>query len=189
MRSPFLQALTAVGAGNWIKVDYEQRPFNEGMFYSVDEAGAGITAQVEHTPDNPDVFVNCTAVIVTTTATLTFANPHGLITGDEITLNNTALPNSPGAAPTFSYDGQYAVASTPTPSTLTVTVSGSGPGVFAPTARAALCRIFADANLVTLTTTRKYAANTVPVLATRLHVTAITGGTAYLEIVQGHSRG
>jgi hypothetical protein len=189
MKSPFLQALTTAIAGAWIKVDHEQRPFNEGLFFSVDGAASGVTAQVEHTPDNPDAFVPVTYSVAATTLTLTTPTPHGLIVGDEVTLNNTAFQSSPGGALAFSYDGQYPVATAPTPTTLTITVAGGGPASNPPTARAALCRVFVDNVIKALTTTRVYGANTVPVLASRLHVTAITGGTAYLEVVQGHSRG
>lgn len=182
MRAPFTQALTAVGAGPWIRVDFQQRPFVEGMFLSFSEDANAITVSVEHTPDNPDLFVPCAVAVVGTVATLTFAQPHGLVTGDSVLLNNTQGQLASG------YDGTYPVASTPSTTTLTLTVTGGGPAAGALTSRAALMRVFADAVLAAKSA-RAYAANQVPVLASRLHVTALTAGTAYLEIVQGHARG
>jgi hypothetical protein len=158
-------------------VDFQQRPFVEGLFCSLSEDANAITFQVEHTPDNPDTFVYYTAVRAGTVLTLTFASPHGLVTGDAVTINNSVL-----------WNGQYTVASTPSTTTLTVTVANSGVTVDQPIARAALCRVFVDA-VIASKTAKIYGSNLVPVLASRINNTAWTAGTSYLEIVQGHARG
>jgi hypothetical protein len=182
MRSPFTIALAAAGFSAWARVDFQARPFVEGLFASLSQDASGITYSVEHTPDNPDLFVPCTISVSGTTATLGFATNHGLVANDSVIINNSQGQLASG------YDGTYAVASTPSDSTLTVTVATGGPASAALTSRASLCRVFADATLAAKTA-RAYAANTVPVLATRLHNTAWTAGTTYLEIVQGHARG
>src|SRR5271166_3661325 len=115
MRSPFLIAQGAAGASAWARVDYQQRPFAEGMFVSLSEDASAITFNVEHTPDNPDVFAQYTASRTTTVLTLTFAKAHGLVAGDSVTIINSST-----------WNGQYPVATAPSTTTLTVTVANSG---------------------------------------------------------------
>lgn len=176
MKSPLVVSQAAAGASAWARVDFQQRPFVVGMFCSLSEDASGITFSVEHTPDNPDLFVPITAARAGTVLTITTAAPHGLVTGDAVTLNNS------------SFNGQYPVASTPSTTTLTVAVPNAGPTTDLAISRAALCRVFADATIAAKTA-RIYGSNLVPVLASRINNTAWTAGTSYLEIVQGHARG
>lgn len=176
MKSPVKVSQSAAGPSLWARVDYQQRPFVEGLFCSLSEDASGITFSVEHTPDNPDLMIPFTASRTTTVLTLTFAAPHLLVTGDNVGIYNS------------SFNGNYAVASTPSTTTLTVAVPNSGPTTDIPTAVAALCRVFADATIAGKTA-RIYGNNLVPVLASRINNTAWTAGTSTLEIVQGHARG
>jgi hypothetical protein len=181
MRAPGLKVSTTqntTGPSPWLVVDYLQRPFIEGLFASLSEDQSGLTYQVEHTPDNPNVLTPYIASRTTTVLTLTFQNPHGLNTGDSVTL--------PAAS---QWPGVYAVASTPSTVSLTVTVANTGPAAETTAVQgAALCRVFIDNTLKALTA-RAYALNNVPVLASRINATAVTTGIATLEVVQGHARG
>lgn len=177
MKSPVVIANGAAGPSLWARVDYLQRPFVEGLFCSLSEDASGITYNVEHTPDNPDKLVPYTAVRAAAVLTLTFASNHGLVAGDSVQIYNSVL-----------WNGNYTVASAPSPTTLTVAVANSGVTADVPQAVAALCRVFIDNNF-NAKTTKQANANVVPVLATRINNTGWTGGTSYLEIVQGYGRG
>jgi|SRR5271155_3725885 len=180
MRAPGKSVSTTqntVGPSPWLVVDYLQRPFIEGMFASLSEDASALTYQVEHTPDNPNVYTPYVGTRVTTVLTLTFNAGHGLSTGDSVTL--PAASNWPGV---------YTVASTPSITSLTVTVTNSGPAGESQVQGAVLCKVFIDNNLKALTA-RTYGLNNVPVLASRINATAVTTGIATLEVVQGHARG
>lgn len=180
MRAPGFSVSKGGGQGPspWLVVDYLQRPFVEGLFASLSFDNNAITYQVEHTPDNPNVTVPVSISRATTVATLTRA-AHGLVVGDSVTVINSGSAN---------LDGVYPVASVVDANNLTYTVANSGATAGAATAQAALCRVFIDATL-TAKTAKAYAANSVPVLASRINVTAWTAGTATLQVVQGHARG
>jgi hypothetical protein len=182
MRSPLKQTVAAVGAGPWIPVDYLQRPFNVGLFVSLSEDAAGITYSVEHTPDNPNNLKGNTVASLTrstTVATLTMSSAHGLSAGDSVTVFGSGDPN---------LDGTYAVASTPSTTSLTYTVANTGATAGGPYTQAILMRVFPH-DYMAAQTTRQDGNYAFPVMAIHLHVTALSAGSATLEITQGYARG
>lgn len=180
MRAPGLSVATTqstAGPSPWLVVDYTQRPFCAGLFASLSEDTVGLTYQVEHTPDNPNVLVPVAGARAAAVLTLTFQKAHGLIVGDSVTLDASSA-----------FAGTYPAASAPSLTTLTVAVPNAGPAVDNPGAKAALCRVFIDNTLKALTA-KAYGLNSCPVLASRINATAVTTGIATLEVVQGHARG
>jgi hypothetical protein len=187
MRSPLKQTVTPTAAGGafgpWIPLDYLQRPFNVGLFVSLSQDASGITYSVEYSPDNPNAgksVANPVASLsrTTTTATLTFTNPHGLVTGDSVTVVNSGDPN---------LDGTYTAAATST-TALTYTVANTGAAAGSPYTQAVPMRVFPHATLVALLV--RAAGNfAFPCWAVRLHITAWTAGSATLEVNQGFGRG
>src|SRR5579863_5206063 len=146
MRSPIKQTVTPVAAGGafgpWIPLDYLQRPFNVSLFASLSEDASGITYSVEYSPDNPNVTkgtVNNVASLTrtTTTATLTFTNPHGLVTNDSVTVVNSGDPN---------LDGTFAFTAT-SPTAGTYAVANTGATVGSPYTQAVPMRVFPHATL------------------------------------------
>lgn len=188
MRSPIKQVVTPTVAGGafgpWLPLDYQQRPFNVALMVSLSEDAAGITYSVEYTPDNPNSSRATQNPVASLTraaavATLTFAQPHGLLAGDSVQVINSGDPN---------LDGQQAVASAPTPTSLTYAVANTGATVGSPNMSAVGTRVFPHATLVALTA-RASGNFAFPCMACRLHVTAWTAGSATLEVIQGYGRG
>jgi hypothetical protein len=186
MRSPIKQTVTPTAAGGaagpWIPLDYLQRPFNVGLFVSLSEDASGITYTVEHSPDNPNNIKGNTVASLsrtTTVATLTMSLAHGLVTGDSVTIYNSGDAN---------LDGTYAVASTPTATSLTYTVANTGATAGSPYTQAVLMRVFPHDFMAGLTA-RADGNYAFPVMASRLHITAWTAGSATLELTQGYARG
>jgi hypothetical protein len=187
MRSPFKVTITgAPGVSPWIILDYVARTFNVGLFASLSEDATGTpTYSVEYTPDNPNETKGTKNPVASltrtgTTATLTWTNPHGLVTGDAVKVWNSGDPN---------LDGDFNVASTPANNSITYTVGNTGATVGAYYVSAVPLRVFALAAAVTAATTRQSLDETTPALAVRLHVTQLTGGSVTLEGVQGLARG
>jgi len=187
MRSPVkAQVSGAPGITPWIVLDYTQRPFDVGLFASLSEdASAAATYSLEYTPDNPNQTKGTRNPVVsltrtTTVATLTWANPHGLTTGDAAKVYNSGDPN---------LDGDVQVASTPSANSITYTVANTGLTTQTGYAEAIALRVFALPTALTAATTRQSAALTTPAWAVRLHVTALTAGSVLLEVVQGYGRG
>jgi hypothetical protein len=187
MRSPIKQTVTPTASGGafgpWIPIDYLQRPFNVGVFVSLSQDASGITYSVEHSPDNPNptkLTANPVASLTrtTTTATLTFTNPHGLVTGDSVTVYNSGDPN---------LDGTYTVTATST-TVVTYTVANTGATAGGPYTQAVPMRVFPHDFMAGLTA-RADGNYAFPVMAIRLHVTAWTAGSATLELTQGYARG
>lgn len=186
MRSPVKVSLTAVGVSPWVPLDYVARPFNVGLFASLSEdASAAATYSLEYTPDNPNPsrgtrnpFVSLTRS--GTTATLTWANPHNLVTGDAAKVYNSGDPN---------LDGDVSVASTPSATSITYAVANTGATAGSVYTEAIALRVFALPAAVTAATTRQSLDLTTPCWAVRLHVTALTAGSITLEVVQGLARG
>lgn len=187
MRSPVKVKISgAPGISPWIPLDYVARTFNVGLFASLSEdASVGATYSVEMTPDNPNQGKSTRNPVVSltrtgTTATLTWANNHDLVTNDAVKTYNTGDPN---------LDGDFNVASTPSPNSITYTVANTGATVGSPYAEAIGLRVFGVATAMTAATTRQTASLQTPVWAVRLHVTALTAGDITLEVVQGLARG
>lgn len=187
MRSPLKQTVTPTAAGGafgpWLPLDYVQRPFNVSLFVSLSQDASGITYSVEYSPDNPNAgrsTANPVASLTrtTTTATLTFTNPHGLVTNDSVTVVNSGDAN---------LDGTYTVTATSTTG-VTYTVANTGATVGSVYTQAVPMRVFPHATLVGLTA--RAAGNfAFPCWACRLHITAWTAGSATLEVIQGYARG
>lgn len=186
MRSPLKVTLSAVGKSAWLPLDYVARTFNVGLFASLSEdASVAATYSVEMTPDNPNAGKSVRNPVVSltragTVATLTWANPHGIVTGDDAKVYNSGDPN---------LDGDQTVASTPSPTSITYTVANTGAAVGSPYTEAIPLRVFPIVAALTAATTRQSASLQTPCWAVRLNVTAITAGNISLEVVQGLARG
>lgn len=187
MRSPVKVTVSgAPGISPWILLDYLQRGFAVGLFASLSEDAAGTpTYSVEYTPDNPNQGKSVQNPVVsltrtTTTATLTWANPHGLVANDAAKVYNSGDAN---------LDGDQTVVSTPSPTSITYTVANTGATVGSPYTQANGLRVFQVATALTGATTRQSADLAVPALAVRLHVTLLSAGSISLEVVQGLARG
>lgn len=187
MRSPLKTTIAgAPGISPWQVLDYVQRPFSVGLFASLSEdASAAATYSLEYTPDNPNSTKGTRNPVVSlaraaTVATLTWANAHGLVTGDAVKVYNSGDPN---------LDGDQTVASTPSPTSVTYTVANTGAVTGMPYTEAVGLRVFALPAAVTAATTRQSAALTTPCWAVRLRVSALTAGSISLEVVQGYGRG
>lgn len=186
MRSPIKTQLAAVGVSPWLPLDYHQRGFAVGLYAGLSEdASAGATYSVEYTPDNPNDSRATRNNVVSltrsgTTATLTFTNPHGLVAGDSAVVVNSGDPN---------LDGNQTVVAASSPTVITYTVANTGLTVALAAVQAVACRVFAAATALTAATTRQSALVQQPMMAVRLHVTAITAGFVLLEVVQGLARG
>jgi hypothetical protein len=167
-------------------LDYLQRPFDVGLFSSLSEdASAAATYNIECTPDNPNQTKGTRNPVAslsrtTTVVTLTWANPHGLVTGDALKVYNSGDPN---------LDGDQQVASTPSPTSITYAVANTGAVVGSPYTEAIALRVFALPTALTAATTRQSASLTIPAWAVRLRATALTAGSIVLEVVQGYGRG
>lgn len=187
MRSPVKQTIAgAPGISPWLVLDYLARPFNVGLFASLSEdASVAATYSIEYTPDNPNQTKGTRNNVVSltragTVATLTWANAHGLVTGDAAKVYNSGDAN---------LDGDVQVASTPSPTSITYTVANTGATVGSAYTEAIGLRVFALPAALTAATTRQSADLVTPCWAVRLHVTALSAGSITLEAVQGHARG
>jgi hypothetical protein len=185
MRSPVKVSLTAVGLSQWIPLDYLARYFNVGLYASLSQDASGITYSVLSTPDNPNqtkANLNPVASLTQTggVVTLTWSKPHNLVAGDTAVVWNSGDPN---------IDGTWLVASTPSDSQITYAAAAATLATGSANTQAQPVRAFAVSTAFTAATTRQQAALTEPCLAVCLRVSALTGGTAYLEVVQGLARG
>jgi protein involved in polysaccharide export with SLBB domain len=183
IRQVVTPTLSGGAYGPWIVLDYLQRPFDVALFVDLSEDASGITYSVEYTPDNPNTgkltqnnVVSLTRV--TTTATLTFLNPHNLGVGDSVTVTGS------GDA---TLDGTFAVASTPTTTSLTYAVA-TGTAQGSVYTQAVPMTVFPHETLVALTAdaSGNFA---FPCAACRLHITAWVAGSARLTVIQGYARG
>lgn len=185
MRSPIsVQVSGAPGISPWIVLDYQQRPFNVALMASLDAAASGATFKVEYTPDNPNqTRANTNNVVslsrTTTTATLTFTNPHNLVAGDSVKVYNSGDAN---------LDGDRAVVSVTSPTVLTYTVANTGAATGAGFTKAIPLRVFPHDFMVALSA--KADGNfAFPCWACRLNVSALAAGVVTLTVEQGHARG
>lgn len=183
MRSPVkVQVAGAPGVSPWILLDYYQVNFNVGLFASLSEdASVAATYSLQYSPDNPNTGKTTRNPVVSltragTVATLTWANPHGLVTADAARVWNSGDPN---------LDGDAQVASTPTPNSITYNVVNTGATVGSPYTEAQPMRVFALPAAVTAATTRQSINLQTPCWAVRLNVSALTAGSITLEAVQG----
>lgn len=183
MRSPISASLAATGNTGWLVLDYKQRPFSVGIDVSADAAAVAATFAytVQWTPDNPNDITRNNVVSLTratTVATLTMAQPHGLVVGDNVVTSGTGDAN---------LDGSHDVASVVSPTVLTYAVANSGAANGGNDPKVSLLRVFADPNM-TAKTARAYEGVTTPMMAVRLNGT-LSAGSLQISAVQGYGRG
>jgi hypothetical protein len=179
-----------LGASPWIPVDYLQLAFGVGLAVTF-SSGATATATVQHTFDDLNQIPSQRAVTVsqtTTVITVTDGGPyapqggvynglanHGLSAGDYVHLYNTGIPSG---------DGDYSVATVISPTQYTVTSAVSQSAAGGPSTTVVSARVFNHSSLAALTT-RSNGSYAFPIIATRLLLTAYTGGVVVLGVVQG----
>jgi hypothetical protein len=179
---------TANVAGNSpvFQVNYTQPTFNVALAVIPSAAATGLSCSAQFTMDDQSILrpVNWTQTTTTVTITdgtyavgsSTFSNPHGLITGDSVTITGTSSSNLVG------FDGTYNVTVTsPTAYTITVVPSqtAQGQGFVIPQ------RWLVTTIVPAATATRLYANTTQPATAFRFVVAALTAGTVDFIVLQG----
>jgi hypothetical protein len=172
---PVTYTLSAAGAGLWIPLDYISTPFNVGIGVTL-TPGAVLTYTVEHTFDDLFDRLQIAALSrVAGVATLDFLAAHGLRNGDWVGVDAAGAP----------FDTELGVVTVVDADTITYPVVNSGPLSVLPASfvRARKARVFPHEFLVSQTANQdgNYA---FACRATRLNVTAYTGGSATLAIVQ-----
>jgi hypothetical protein len=175
MRTVTDVSLSAPGSSPWIPLNYLAKWFGATAFASLDN---GVTASysMQRTYDDPTI-VTARSVVVTrsgTTATVTDA-AHGLLTGDNITMQGIGDGNMDGSHDITVVDAN----------TYTYTVANSGPTSGGVGAKLNSFRVIPDANMTTKTA-RADCQLLTPVMAVRLVATAVSGGNVRLRVIQGH---
>jgi hypothetical protein len=180
-----------------IPIDYMQATFNVGFGVFPSAAATGLSCSAQLCMDDQSIKreVNWTqaAQVVTITDGIqpygmgssnlaTQQNPHGLITGDTVTIEGSGTGTLASGAPAASFDGNYAVTVTsPTQYTITVTPSQTASGV---------SRVIPQRWLVTpavpaATAARLMSNSLQPSTAVRFVVAALTTGSVDFEVIQG----
>lgn len=181
----------AAGVTAPIEVNYTQPTFNVTLGVIPSAAATGLSCKAQYTLDDQTVwrYVNWTqaAQVVTITDGLqTFGdssanpgNPHGLITGDTITIRGSGTGTP---LPFTSFDGTYPVTVTnPTTYTITVTPSQTASG-----ASQVIPQRWADTTIIpAATATRLYNNTTQPATAFRFVIAALTAGSVDFILLQG----
>ncbi len=161
---PKKQTLDAAGNAPWHVVDYRISDFGIGIGVNV-SSGSTLTYSIQHTFDNPFTIVPVTIARVTTTATVTFAEPHGKSIGDSINITGTREDNLAGV---------FDIATVPSTTTLTYTVLDTGSA--AESAKATVFSVFEHDSLTGLSVNAD-GGYTLPPSAVRLICSAHTTGT------------
>lgn len=161
----------------WVPVNSRQTPFNVAVAVDFNSAASGITYTVEHTLDDPFLKRSIASITrSTTTVTVTFptADPHGLSTGDTITVEGSGITGM---------DGTFNVTVTNT-TVLTYTSGTSATSTGDTQCRVITMRIWPHEFLASKTAADdgNYA---YPVAAIRLTLNAWSAGQATLLITQG----
>jgi len=175
----------AAGFGPWVPVDYLQRYFNLGLSVLPSAAATGASFSVQFTMDDLSISRPVTWSQALTTVTITDpvyqvnsglpGIPHGLVTGDSITIQGTknAL---------LSFDGTYqATVTGPTTYTITVTPSQTANGASFVIPE----RVFTTTGIPALSSARISATLLIPCTAVRLAVAGLTAGSLDFLVVQG----
>lgn len=173
---PVTRVLSAVGFSSWIVTDYRLNPANITLDVQLSD-GAVLTYDVDYT--DSDIFEVIKPPValsrVATAATLELYEPHLLVPGDWVAVQDAQAP----------FDGEFEVVTTPSPTVLTYTVANAGPltperytiiGV-----RKANVRVHGGLAAKTAT---DVSGLVLPTRAVRLNVTAWTSGEAKLTLIQ-----
>jgi len=167
---PKKQTLSAAGNAPWIPVNQRGENYGIGIGVAFSD-GATLTCSIQHSFDDPNLKVSCTIARVTTTATVTFASPHGMVVGDSINIVGCREAN---------LSGVFAVASVPSTTTLTYTVSDTG--ATAVSAQAVLFTVFNNDDLTGLAASAD-GGYVLPPSVMRLAVTAYTDGIVVANFI------
>lgn len=188
---------TTTGAAGFtvpIPVSYLQPTFNVALAVIPSAAATGLSCKAQYTLDDQSIKrqVNWTQAATTVTITdgiqpfgmgasalATQQNPHGLVTGDTISIEGTGT----GAPLPFTgFDGNYAVTVTSaTAYTITVTPSQTASG-----SSLVIPQRWVDTTVVPAATAARLFTNTTqPATAFRFVVAALTTGTVDFIVLQG----
>jgi hypothetical protein len=185
--------LTGPGFTAPIQINYLQPTFNVAMGVVPSPAAATLSCKAQYTMDDQSIKRQVTWSQTGTTVTITDGiqpfgkgasnlptqqNPHGLSTGDTITIEGTGSASPAG----ISFDGNYAVTVTnPTTYTITVVPSQTAVGV-----SDVIPQRWLDSPAVpAATSTRLYANTNQPVTAIRFVVATLSAGTVDFLVIQG----
>jgi hypothetical protein len=190
--------MNAVGATNPIQVNYLQPTFNValGVLPSAAAVTAGFTCSAQFTMDDQSIKRQVTwtqaAQVVTivdgiqpfgkgSSSLPTSQNPHGLVTGDTVTIEGTGTGGQPpGFVP---FDGNYPVTVTgPTTYTITVTPSQTASGGVSDV----IPQRWITSPQVPLATAARLLTNTIqPATAFRFVLATLLGGSVDFLVLQG----
>jgi hypothetical protein len=185
----------AAGFSAWVPVNYLQANFNVAFAVLPSPAATGQSFSVQYTMDDqtnaptsmrPVNYTQAANTVTITDGTYQAnpaspeALPHGLTTGDSVTITQTGV-SVPGGFTNF--DGTYTVTVTsPTVYTITVTPSQT---VANGTAQVIRARIFTSTSIPAASAARIAANLTQPCTAVRLAVAALTAGSLEFIVIQG----
>lgn len=186
--------LNAPGFTAPIPVNYMQPNFNVALAVIPSTAAAGLSCSAQVTMDDQQIKRQVTWSQVGQTVTITDGiqpqgkgsqslptqqNPHGMITGDTVTMEGTGTASGAGAV---GFDGNYAVTVTsPTQYTITVVPNQTAVGV----ADVIPQRWQTSTAVPAATAARLYANLVQPVTAVRFVVAALTTPSVDFLVLQG----
>lgn len=192
---PVLAVVTAVGASQWIPVNYLGIAYALAVAIIPDAATATLAATVQYTYDELGSTPNQDATGIRpiswtrsgTTLTVTDTGPfglgHGLSTNDSVILTgtqNTNLDSPKVALPQHGDLGWTVTVTSPTVYTATVTNAGGTAG------QGYAVGLRVHASTVTVATAVRGDGTLInPVQAVRLIVATLTGGNVQLRVTQG----
>ena len=175
---------TGVQYTAWVPVNYLQLNFNVALYGIPSAAITGLTYSAQYTADDQSELRPITWSQAATTVTITYpvyqrtpgaqSLPHGMVTGDSVTIQGSGTGVLATGAQAVGFDGTYQVTVTsPTQYTITVTPSqtASGQGSATP------ARVFTTTGIPAATAIRANTNLTQPATAVRLAVATMTAGT------------
>lgn len=183
--------MTAAGVSNPVVVSYLQPTFNVALGVIPSNANTVLSVGVQYTLDDQTIWrpVNWTQSTTTVTVTdgtfapgsQTAGNPHGLKTGDSVTIRGSGT----GAASGFtSFDGTYnitAVSDTVYTFTVTPSQTASGQSEVIPQRW-----VYTATGIIPSgTSVRTFANTNQPATAFRANLATLTGGTMDFIVLQG----
>lgn len=166
---PTTVRLSAAGSSPWIPLNRMSNSFGVGLGVKYSSNG-NLTANVQHTFDDPYIETLCQLSRVTTSLTINKTN-HGLSVADWVKIEGSG---------TAAWDTEYAVASVTDQNNFVVTVADAGPA--AASARIKTARLFNHETLVALAASAD-GNYQFPPRATRLNVSAFTAGYVDLTVI------
>lgn len=189
---------TANAAGQTppIPVNYMQPTFNVALAVLPSAAATGLSCKAQYTMDDQSTkrevnWTQAAQVVTITDGPQSFGqsaslpsqiNPHGLVTGDTVTIEGTGSGILSTGAPAVSFDGNYSVTVTG-PNTYTIPVT---PNQTASGNARAIPQRWSDTTAIPAATAARLQANTLqPATAFRFVVAALTTGTVDFLVLQG----